>query len=46
MLGATLEAIVRIKLGGDEGVEAVLSGGYIEGDRDYRKDGSKYLEDS
>ena len=46
MLGATLKAIARTKLGGDEGVEAVLSGGSIEGDRYYRKYGSKYLEDS
>ena len=45
-MGTTLEAVDRIKLVGSEGVGAVLLGGSIEGARDDREDGSKYLEDS
>ena len=46
MMGTTLEDVYKIKLGGDEGIGEVLSSGPIEGSRDDREDGSKYLEDS
>ena len=35
LLSATLGAVYRRKLGGDEGVGTVLLVGYIQGDRDY-----------
>ena len=45
-MGITLEAIYIIKLRGGEGVGLVLSVWYIEGVRDDREDGIKYLQGS
>ena len=43
-MGTTLEAENIIKIGGGEGVGAVLSGGSVEGARYECEDGSRYLE--
>ena len=43
-MGITLEAVDRKKLGGCEGLGAVLLVGSIGGARDDCEDGSKYIE--
>ena len=46
MLGPTLEDVYRKKLGGCEGVGAVLLGGSIEDTRDNREDRRKGIEEA